>query len=338
MKLTVVGAGLAGLSCARALTQQGVEVRVLEKSRGVGGRCATRRIEGQPVDHGLVFYHGDDPEFLSALRSVESEAPMVWPRRVVGDGAPCQPRAFREEQQRLAFAGGVSVFPKELARGIPIDLETPVSRIDLDGDLLALATESGQRHRARCVVLALPAPQALRLLRTVEPTASPDLLPAAELLAEVSMVRCLTLIAGYPAGTTVPEWDVCYPTESNVVQMVSQDSTKRPAPPQPIFVFQSRPRWSAMNWNDDSADWTGALLAAAQPVCGDWVTRPSWTSVKRWRYARLTGGDALTAPLLIRLANGSSIGVAGEAMAGDGGAQTAWLSGRLLARRLLGDK
>ncbi len=334
----VVGAGLAGLSCARALAAQGVAVRVLEKSRGVGGRCATRRVEGQPVDHGLVFYHGDDSEFLSALRAVESEAPLAWPQRVVGRGAPCQPRAFHESEQRLAYAGGVSVFPKDLAKGIPLDLETQVSRIDLDGDALVLSTESEVRHRARCVVLALPAPLALSLLRTIEPAASKDLGPVAELLSGVSMVRCLTLIAGYPTGTPVPEWDVCYPEESDAVQLVSHESTKRPASAQPVLVLQSRPRWSAGHWNDEPADWTGALLAAAQPVCGGWVTRPTWTSVKRWRYARLTGGDALTSPLLIRLANGSSIGVAGEALAGEGGAQAAWLSGRLLTRRLLGGR
>ena len=337
-EVVVVGAGVAGLSCARALIERDVGVLVLEKSRGVGGRCATRRIDGQPVDHGLAFYHGDDPDFLSALRSVESDAPMVWPRRVVGGGTPCQPRAFREDQQQFAFARGVSVFPKELARGVAIDLETRVHRVDLDGDLLALVTASGRCYRARSVVLALAAGQTLSLLRTVDPMAATDLGPAAELLAGVSTVRCLTLIAGYPAATALPEWDVCYPRASDLLQMVSQDSTKRPDPAQPVLVFQGRPRWSARHWDDQPADWTAALLAAAQAVCGDWVSRPIWTDVQRWRHARLTGGDALTAPLLIRFKNGSSIGIAGEAMAHGGGVQAAWLSGRLLAHRLIGGR
>jgi predicted NAD/FAD-dependent oxidoreductase len=164
----VAGAGLAGLSCACALRKHGIDVRVLEKSRGVGGRCATRRIEGQPVDHGLAFYHGDDPDFLSALRSVEPESGQTWPRRVVGEGAPCQPRAFHADQQRIAFASGVSMFPKHLARGVSVHLETRATRIDLDGDLLAVATESGQRYRARWIVLALPAGQSSDLLQTFE--------------------------------------------------------------------------------------------------------------------------------------------------------------------------
>jgi renalase len=337
-EVLVVGAGLAGLSCARALGEQGVESRVLEKSRGVGGRCATRRIEGQPVDHGLAFYHGDDPGFLAALRSVDLEDPQAWPRRVVGEGPPCQPRALREEQERLAFASGVSVFPKQLARGVSVELETLATRIDTDGDGLAVVTKAGPRYRARSVILALPAGQTVSLLRTVEPSASEELPASIELLSGVSTVRCLTLIAGYPAGTPLPEWDVHYPRESDALQLVSQDSTKRPPSALPVFVFQGRPRWSAVHWADRADAWTGSLLTAAGPLCGDWVSRPTWIDTQRWRYARLTGGDALTAPLLLQLRNGSRIGIAGEAMAEGGGAQAAWLSGRRLARRLLGER
>lgn len=334
----VVGAGVAGLSCARALREQGADVRILEKSRGVGGRCATRRIEGQSVDHGLAFYHGDDPGFLSALHTVESESPLLWPRHVVGEGAPCQPRTFRADQQRIAFASGVSTFPKQLTRGVSVDLATRATRIDLDGDLLAVATESGQRYRARSVVLALPAGQTVGLLRTVEASASDDLSAATELLAGVSMVRCLTLIAGYPVGSPAPEWDVWYPQGSDILQTMSQDSRKRPAPAQPVFVFQRRPRWSVEHWDDALAAWTGAMLSAARSLCGDWITRPIWTDTQRWRYARLAGGDTLTVPLLLRLGNGCRIGIAGEAMAEGGGVQAAWLSGQRMARRLIGDE
>ena len=335
-EVLVVGAGVAGLACAGILEGRGVDVRVLEKSRGVGGRCATRRIKGQPVDHGLSFYHGDDPDFLSALRSVEPPAPLVWPRRVIGDGTPCQPRALRESQERLAFAGGVSAFPKQLARGISVDLEVRATGIELDGGSLAVATASGQRYRARTVVLTLPAGQTPSLLRTID-AESKDLSSATDLLAGVSMVRCLTLIAGYPAGASIPEWDVCYPQESGILQMVTQDSRKRPAPAPPVFVLQGRPGWSAKHWDDGSAAWTQDMLSAASPLCGDWIMRPKWTDTHRWRYARLTGGDALTTPLLVRLANGSRIGIAGEATAEGGGVQAAWLSGQRMARRLLGD-
>jgi len=337
-EVVVIGAGVAGLTCARTLVARGVEVRVLEKSRGVGGRCATRRVHGAAVDHGLTFYHGDDPDFLEALRSVDRDAALDWPRRIAGEGAPCQPRALRDREQRLAFAAGVSVFPKHLAAGIGIELETRVVGLEKDGDRLALATEHGPRYRARSVVLTPPAGQAMELLRGLEPRRSSELDSVLALLGGVSMVRCLTTIAGYPAGTSNPAWDVCYPRESAILQMVSQDSTKRPAPAGPVFVSQARPGWSASHWNDRPSDWSSAMLSALGQVCGDDLTRPAWSDTHRWRYARMAGGDGLTAPLLLRLDGGSRVGIAGEATCAEGGVQGAWRSGRRMALRLLGDE
>ncbi len=51
--VTVVGAGLAGLCCARELASRGVPVTVLEKSDGVGGRVRTDRVEGFLLDRGF---------------------------------------------------------------------------------------------------------------------------------------------------------------------------------------------------------------------------------------------------------------------------------------------
>ena len=270
---------------------------------------------------------------LAALRAVGTA--IEWPARIAGEGPPCQPRALRPEQQRLAFPEGVSAFPKHLARGLPIELETRATGIGLDGSGLVVATEGGSRYRAGSVVVTLPAGQATGLLRTV---ASRDLDAIAELLAGVSMVRCLTLIAGYPEGAVTPDWDVCYPRESDILQMVIQDSAKRAGPARPVFVFQGRPRWSARHWDDEPDGWMAAMLDAATVSCGTGVTHPAWTDVQRWRYARLTGGDALSAPLLLDPGNGARLGVAGEATMPDGGVQAAWLSGRRIARRLLGEE
>jgi photolyase PhrII len=48
----VIGAGLSGLTAARTLREQGVDVTVLEKARGAGGRMSTRRDGEHRFDHG----------------------------------------------------------------------------------------------------------------------------------------------------------------------------------------------------------------------------------------------------------------------------------------------
>ncbi len=51
--VAVIGAGLAGLECARSLTDRGFTVRVLEVSDAVGGRVRTDRVDGFTLDRGF---------------------------------------------------------------------------------------------------------------------------------------------------------------------------------------------------------------------------------------------------------------------------------------------
>ena len=100
----VIGAGISGLTCARDLAAAGVTVRVLERSRGVGGRCATRRVDRQPVDHGLSFLHGSNSRFRTELDAVEGATAIPnWPVTVEGEGRPCHAPAIPSLGFRLAF-------------------------------------------------------------------------------------------------------------------------------------------------------------------------------------------------------------------------------------------
>jgi renalase len=63
--LLIIGAGITGLTAARALRSTTRRVLVLEKSRGLRGRAATRRWNGLPVDHGTQFFTARSAEFIT---------------------------------------------------------------------------------------------------------------------------------------------------------------------------------------------------------------------------------------------------------------------------------
>ena len=71
-KIAVIGAGIAGITCARTLVQAGHEVTVFEKSRGVGGRMATRSTAFGTFDHGTQYFTVRDPRFEQALATTPS--------------------------------------------------------------------------------------------------------------------------------------------------------------------------------------------------------------------------------------------------------------------------
>jgi len=67
LPVLVVGAGLAGLTCARLLVQAGISVKVLEASDGLGGRVRTDFVEGFRLDRGFQVFFTAYPEAQRAL-------------------------------------------------------------------------------------------------------------------------------------------------------------------------------------------------------------------------------------------------------------------------------
>jgi predicted NAD/FAD-dependent oxidoreductase len=83
--VAVVGAGISGLTCARTLADYGLPVTVFEKSRGVGGRMATRRSDNVAAfDHGAQYFTVRDERFQNCVDSWQ-HAGLVqrWTGRIV---------------------------------------------------------------------------------------------------------------------------------------------------------------------------------------------------------------------------------------------------------------
>ena len=219
----VVGAGIAGLACARALERAGRPPVVFERSRGVGGRCATRRVSGQPIDHGVAFLHGSNDGFLAAILGVAS-TPVLdgWPRTIEGVGPPCLPKAFEPFERRLAYADGLTALPKQLARGLDVSLEKPVAALSAASAGILVRTDDGASTWAPSVVLAVPPPTALKLLVPLL-CEGREAAAVGALLGMIGSQACLTAIAGYPLDAARPSWDICYPDDSAIMQVISHD-------------------------------------------------------------------------------------------------------------------
>jgi predicted NAD/FAD-dependent oxidoreductase len=281
--------------------------------------------------------HGSNSDFLAALDSADAEILDGWPSRIDGTGTPCQPEAFHSHQRRLAYAEGVSTFPKHLAKGLDVRLNTRVASLGRSGDGFLLLLEKGDSIATRNLVLALPIEQILALLDSL-------LLPARELQSfqalfqMMSSLPCLTLLAGYLLDGREPWWDVSYPEESAILLLTSHDSAKRKQKRLLTLVYQCRSGWSRQHLDDDPTLWAEQVLEEVGRRLGSWAARPLWYQTHRWRYARAEPASALSQPMSISFPGGLRLGLAGELFDPAGGVEAAWLSGRKLARRFLGEE
>jgi renalase len=150
LKIAVIGAGLAGISAARVLQARGHGVTVFEKSRGFGGRCATKRWEGSVVDHGAQYFTLRDERFRAAVLAASGAAIQRNKAHVLNeDGNPLS------DSGRWFHRDGNSRLARDLARDLDVKLETTIARA---ADLLRDA--GGEFDH---VISTAPLPQTARL-------------------------------------------------------------------------------------------------------------------------------------------------------------------------------
>ena len=90
-RVAIIGAGLTGLSAARRLIEAGIETELFEKSRGVSGRAATRRLEFHDLT--LRFDHGSP--FLTSAQ-LQAIQPLTNSPNIPPGPAPLDVRVHRE--------------------------------------------------------------------------------------------------------------------------------------------------------------------------------------------------------------------------------------------------
>ena len=294
MTVAVIGAGMAGLTCGRMLQAAGYEVTWFEKSRGVGGRLATRRLaSGGWVDHGVRYWVDQGGGLQTLTQELLTQGILhEWPAKGFFWAGGLQPKPG------MVYCGdrGVNAIAKHLAHGCDIRRQHRVNALAKTASgwqLIADSPDGPIKFQADAVVLAIPAPQVLPLLQP---------LGAAEGLASVEYAPCLSLMATYE---TLPEvllldhglgWHIS--ADHSVLSWLSLDSSKclnRLA--DPIVLLQSQagfadqylrrldtlvPDRVAMEalLNETAAQ---MLTAAATIVPG--LDQPQNHRLHRWRYS-----------------------------------------------------
>jgi predicted NAD/FAD-dependent oxidoreductase len=267
-RIAVVGAGPAGLTCARALLDAGLAPRVFEKSRGIGGRVATRRRDGLQFDHGAQALHLDAEDPLLA-DAAKAGTVARWPAAAGPEGgAPWVGVPTMKEPFRA------------MADGLDIAFDAEVTAIARAGTGWRLTTPGGAEVFDR-VLLAMPAPQILRALST-------DEIALRERLSAVRFEPCYVLLVAFDAA---PGWPEVMRAPGGPFAFIQREASKpgRPALPD-AWVAQATPDWSRAHLatappDADRPAAAEALLAALGDVVG--AVPPVRAAMgHRWRFAR----------------------------------------------------
>lgn len=261
-QILIVGAGIAGLTAARQLSDAGLRVVVCDKGRGLGGRMATRRIGEQRFDHGAQYFSAVSPRFRKAVAG--------W----VGDG-------IAEEwfqvngTPRYRGSQGMNAIAKHLAAGLDIRLSTRVVSVEPDGRCWRATTEGGERISAAGLILTAPVPQSLEILGDCK-----DLLPSS--LPSVSYHPCFALMAALngPSGLPTPGFQRI---QEGPLTWIA-DNTKKGITTGPgALTMHASPLFTRVNYDAPAAEVAEQMMEAAGPWLGG--ARIAEWQLHRWRYS-----------------------------------------------------
>jgi renalase len=334
LKVVVVGAGFAGSSCARALTSAGVTVHVVDKSRGVGGRLATRQLEWLDsarqhrtarVDHGAPAFTARDPGFRQFLAAMLPPGALAeWTPTLAPGSRPLDdagPMILPQPDMPSLCRGLLRDIPTTWSFGVDRLLRLPSGwQVEAAGQVLP-----GQFD---AVVLAMPPAQAAPLL-------APHRSDWAQRASLTLMQPCWTLmgVARRPAQELC--WDLARPATGLLDWAMPDDMRpgRERSASEVHWVAHARAGWSRQHL-EDPADWVQARMQAAmQELLGEPI---DWhhAVVHRWRYARPHAASAWRErPVWWDSARG--LGVCGDFLGG-ASVEGAWQSACALTDAMTG--
>jgi predicted NAD/FAD-dependent oxidoreductase len=286
LRIGIIGAGISGMAAARRLTDAGMEVVVIEKSRGVGGRMATRRLEdGIGFDHGAQYFTVRDPGFRRHVNDwLDAGLLMPWP--LDESGRPARFAVLnskngvdREQQacERFVAVPAMNAICRYLGEGLEIRKQSRVAAVQREGDRLALTFhELPESLIVDRVITTAPAPQSAELLADFPHLASE--------LRSIRIAPCWAtmVLLAEPLGVA---WQGAFVDES-LLNWVARNGTKpqRHSPGESL-ILHANPVWTEESWEQPPEEVARKMLDEFWKVSRCRRQTPLHVESHRWKYA-----------------------------------------------------
>lgn len=261
MKVAIVGAGIAGLACARRLTSRGIDPVLFDKGRRPGGRLSTLRIEHHEWDFGAPYFKVTDPQFAAQVD--------VWQQAEVAAQWPTGPSG--------AWVGvpGMSALIEAEVATLPVRFGAQVLRIDRNKAGWTLSGPDLSEGPFAAVVIAVPCEQAASLL------ALHDLIMAQE-AASVRSVPCWSVMTAFAEPLPgLPDMI----REHGPIRWAARNNSKPGRSAAECWVIQSVTEWSQQHLEAQPEQIAQDLLHALAQISGTTLPEPVFLKAHRWRFA-----------------------------------------------------
>ena len=335
MKIAVIGAGVAGLTAGRVLAEVGHEIVVFEKSRGYGGRLATRYTGNNnttKVDHGLPYIEVSSDKIEPLVNElIDSGILEPWVGPFVHKNEQGEETDIKPTKKRYIAPKGMNQVGKKLARMVDVRTETKVSGITHIGEdrtkkrSWMLNFPTGLAENFDAVIIATPSKQAYAILNTTI-----DEVATLKLLRDVDSVEyepSFSLMVGY-GSADIPNWAMME-CDNDVIESITNEASKREEGAECSFVVHTTAEFAKKFMNSNRDEVEEIILDELSEILGGWSALPEWKQLHFWRYSKVK--NPLDCPFMEVVGHDAPIALVGSYMNGDS-VESAYLSGLAIGK------
>jgi predicted NAD/FAD-dependent oxidoreductase len=332
MRVAIIGAGLAGLAAAQQLITLNpqLEVTLFEKSRGPGGRVATRRRDDFTFDHGAQIFKLPTAEVAQLVLNDLDRTTLHQIDRPVwtfsGDGTISEGDSSHNAEGQWVYSDGINRLGKLLAATLNIQREVRIAAIHHTGTTYRLQDAPGHTVAEADVVLCTPpAPQTAELLAasTLPTDLQQSLLNE---LAKARYRRCLAVTLAFDQFVFRPYYALLNSDRSHAIAWLGLEHLKVPGrcpPGQSLIVAQLAANASLAEWDTAPEQLATHVSSLVADLLAEDLGVPLWFDRQGWRYAL---PDSAADPTVLNTTN-SGLFFAGDYTAGQGRVHLAISSG-----------
>lgn len=273
----IIGAGMAGLTAGKKISDHGFRVHLFDKARGPGGRMATRRQGPMAFDHGAQYFTARDERFKLRVLSWQREGLVTrWNSRfgVISNG---ETRADSSLIPRYVGVPRMSALTRHLSSSLPVSYSTRIEHLVPNGPRWQFIDDHGSdRGLFDYVIITTPSDQALPFLQK-----SSDLY---EQVSKADMTPCWALMAVFEERLDTM-FDGLF-VEDGAISWAARNNSKPGRPDAETWVFHASSLWSKTHLERPPDEVTAPLLDAFWSATGIRAQTPRYAVSHRWRYAR----------------------------------------------------
>ena len=198
-KVAIIGGGISGIMLGYRLKQKGFGSTIFEKSRGVGGRMATKRWKEKSYDHGCQYFITTKPETISLIHELETENVVeTWSRGFSNLTGSQQ----GDQQKRWISRKGMTAVAKHLSKNLDIKKQTLIKRINYDNDEWSLQNDDQHYSGFNALAFTCPVPQTLSIINDSKISLNCDI---AQQLGDINYQPCIAILIDLRGPSNLPK-------------------------------------------------------------------------------------------------------------------------------------